>query len=272
MLNKTRVKTPDRVDFGSQTAQRDFFVKSKNVLRSKTWRQLFTALGQRDENFTLRAFRRWHLGQSLPPLTLVARICELTGEDLSKIGVGVRVANWGARKGGLEKVARFGCNLTLRDRVKGGRLVRRSNSVRHMRSIASLGGVNSLKSGRNPRRTVPGPYGIRMYNHLEKETFETMIKAGLRVEYEPVVMIGNCRIVPDFCVGQTYIECTCDRKVNVKTERLLEKFRLLKEHMPFAAATVVTLPHLVEKYRLYLGREASVVTLDDLVRMVSSVE
>jgi hypothetical protein len=187
---------------------------------------------------------------------------------MDQLGIIVRPAGWGARKGGLEKFARYGCNLTLEDRMRGGRIVGMSNSVRHLSLIGSVGGVNSMKSGRNPWRKVRGPFGTMMYNALEKQSFLAMVRAGMAVEYEPVVLLGSRRIVPDFRVGRIYVECTGDPKVSPKAERFLERFQLLRKHKGAVGNIVVTLPNLVERYKLYLGKRALVTTVDRLVDTV----
>ncbi len=166
------------------------------------------------------------------------------------------------------KFTSYGCNLTLMDRIKGGELTGRSQSLSHLRAIASLGGSTSAKSNQNPRRLVSGPGGVRMYNELEKDVLCRIIKAGMEVAYEPVLKVGTRRLIPDFRVGTTYIECTYDTQVRVKARRLGQKFKLLTEHYYPVNCLVVTLPRLQSKYRHYLEKYVDVATVEDFIRRI----
>ncbi len=55
-----------------------------------------------------------------------------------------------------------------------------------------------------------------MFNDFEKDVMIRIIREGLEVVYEPIIKVGARRLVPDFRVGDTYIECTCDTQVRVK--------------------------------------------------------
>ena len=251
-------------------AQKDFFLRTKGQLQVGTWDQFIAKLSCADGEITARSFRRWRLGKALPPRGLIERINNLTDQKLRGMTVTIRPGDWGQRKGGLVKFALCGCNLTLRDRVKGGTVGGKLNSLHHLWSIGSLGGANPTKSGRNPRRKVLGPDGKMMYNILEKQCFAALLQAGFAVEYEPVVIVGKRRIIPDFRIGNVYVECTGDPKVFAKAGRFLEKFRLLEKYEEAWRAIVVTLPHLVERYRLRLGRRAFVTTKEGLVDSIVS--
>jgi hypothetical protein len=107
-----------------------------------------------------------------------------------------------------------------------------------------------------------------MFNRLERDTMDQLVRQGLEVEYEPVINLGSKRLIPDFRVGNTYIECTCDPKANVKAPKLYERFRLLREHVPFRKGIVVTLPFLVAKYTHYLPPGVEVATLQDFLTKI----
>ena len=205
------------------------------------------------------------LAKCLPPLNVVEVICENSDEEISDLAHTLRPPSWGQTKGGLKKIARYGCNLTLEDRVKGGRRAGRSNSVDHMTYVASIGAASSLKSNRNPRRHVTGPNGILMYIKLEKDVYELLLQSGLSVEYEPIVRIGIRRIAPDFRIGRIYVECTCEPKASIKAASLSKKFELLNQESLLEKAIVVTPPYLVGKHRFYLEAEVSVVSIAGLV-------
>jgi hypothetical protein len=163
------------------------------------------------------------------------------------------------------KVTEHGCNLTLENRVKGGRMTGGSNSLLHMKAIASIGGAASIKTNRHPFRRVSGPNGTKMLDDLEREVMTKLVSGGFHVVYEPVVRIGQRRLIPDFRIDTTYIECTRDRKVNVKSAELVERFRVLSEHVEFCRGIVVTKAFLVAKYRHYLPADIDVTTTDDLL-------
>ncbi len=195
-------------------------------------------------------------------------MCDLSGQELSKLNVTYRDPNWGRKKGGQRKVAIHGCNLTMHDRIKGGATSGRSNSHEHMKVIASIGGATSAKSFKNGLRRVVGPDGVRMYNGLERDTLDQLVRGGFNVDYEPVITLGSRRLIPDFRVGSTYIECTGNPKANVKAPKLLERFQLLKGQVPFRKGIVVTFPSLATKYTHYLGSEVEVATLQDFLSRI----
>lgn len=253
-----------RADFGSRARQREFFREAKTTFGD--WRNFYYTLGGgEDARFTFRQFKRWHLGQALPTLDSVALICKFTGQDPRELRLKVRDSNWGRRQGGTVKVENYGCNLTLPDRIKGGETTGGSHSISYLRAIASVGGSNSVKSGQNPRRVVPGPGGIRMFNDLERDVMMRIIRAALEVVYEPILKVGTRRLIPDFRVGSTYIECTRDTHVSVKARRLGEKFRLLREHFHPVKCLLVTLPRLLARYRYYLEPRVEVAMVRDFL-------
>jgi len=92
--------------------------------------------------------------------------------------------------------------------------------------------------------------------------------ASMNVVYEPIVKIKDRQLIPDFQVGSTFIECTCDPKVNCKAAKLAAKFTLLKNNVPFENGFVVTMPWLVEKYRHYLPPEIDVATTGNLLTKI----
>jgi hypothetical protein len=253
----------DRVDFGSPLRQKKFFSQARQ--RFGDWQALFDALSKMTHgHLTLRKLKRWRLGQALPVLDLVQAICLVTGQDWRRLSVEIRPANWGQRKGGNMKLAEHGCNLTLQNRMKGGRMTGRSNGIMHMRTIASVGGAASIKANRHPFRRVDGPNGIRMLDELERDVMAKLFSGGIHAVYEPVVRIGLRRLIPDFRVGATYIECTHNRQVNVKSAELKERFRTLKEHVEFGRGIVVTHPSLVSRYKQYLPADIEVTTAENL--------
>lgn len=275
MLSKNGVVTAlelqsqlSRVDFGTPSCQKAFFRQAKSYT---TWKDFYNELMSKSNvPFTFRMFRRWYLGYALPIAEVVNKICNLTGQDLTRLCVTYREPNWGRKKGGISKATLYDCNLTMRDRMIGGTITGRSNSHDRMRFIASIGGSNSVKSCHNPWRRVLGPNQIRMFNRLEKQTMELVLQHA-KVDYEPVIKIGQRqRIIPDFRVGRTYIECTADPKANVKGPRLRERFQLLKRHIPIRKSIVVTLPHLVPKYMHYLAPDVEVVSLHNLKKFLNN--
>jgi hypothetical protein len=221
------------------------------------------------KGFSFRKLKRWYFGQALPTLDIVNLICNLTRQDLPQLGVTMKELNWGQRKGGYKKIVMHGCNLTMQDRIKGGRLTGQSNSVQHLKKIASVGGANSVKSVKHSNRRVIGPTGVKMFNRLERDAMLQITSAGLHAVYEPIIEIGDKRLIPDFQLGNTFIECTCDPKARVKAYKLSEKFKLLREHVPFRKGIVVTLPWLIDRYRQYLTEGVEVALVDDLLKRIS---
>ncbi len=257
-----------RVCFGNSLRQKAFFLQARRSYAS--WKDLLDNLRKLTKiHLTPRKLRRWRLGQALPVLDVVQAICDLTGEDLSQLVVEIKAPNWGQQKGGNNKVAKCGCNLTLQRWIKGGRKTGRSNSVSHMKAIASIGGSVAIKSNTHPFRTVNGPKGIKMLDTLERDVMAKLVSAGFDATYEPVVKIGVRRLIPDFRVGGTYIECTRNRKVNAKSAELIGRFRALRKHVAFHKGVVVTLPSLVDRYRYYLMlSDIDVTTADNLAASI----
>jgi hypothetical protein len=101
----------------------------------------------------------------------------------------------------------------------------RSNSILHMKAIASIGGAASINTNRHPFRRVGGLNGTRMLDSLERDVMAKLVSGGFHIVYEPVIRIGLRRLIPDFRIGATYIECTRNQKVNVKSAELVERFR-----------------------------------------------
>ena len=256
-----------RVDFGSRGRQKAFFRQARD--QTGGWKNLYARVSETTYvSLTIRKFKRWYLGQALPTAETVAALCGITGQEICNLGVVLKERNWGQRRGGCKKVATHGCNLTLRDRMIGGQLTGRSNSLNHLKNIASIGGSRGAKSPKNPRRRIQGPGGVRMFNRLERDTFNELVQQRLEVEYEPVIHIGSRRLIPDFRVGSTYIECTANLKVNVKGPALRQRFRLLRDRVPFSGGIVVTLPFLVPRYKHYLGMDSEVVTVQGLRKIM----
>lgn len=188
------------------------------------------------------------------------------------LDISFRDENWGQRKGGYRKVAIRGCNLTISDRIKGGKTAGNSNSVEHLKRIASLGGVGLIRSGKSPSRKTLGPNGVKMYDYLERDIFRGLLSAGMPAEYEPVIKADSRRIIPDFRVGDVYIECTRDNKVNVKAQKLVERFRLLEKRVPFSKGIVVTLPRLLVRYRQLIPSDIEVVTTQGFLANASHID
>lgn len=256
-----------RVDFGSSQRQREFFRKAKREVGR--WVDLYGEITARNSRkFSIRMLKRWSLGQALPTADVVITICNLIRQDPQHLVALMKDSHWGQKKGGHNKVVTRGCNLTMKDRIKGGTLTGRSNSLEHMKRIASIGAVNSLKSPTHSCRKTIGARGVRMFNRLEKDTMDILENASTNVVYEPIMKIKDRRLIPDFQLGNTFIECTCDPKVNCKATKLAAKFRLLRNNFPFERGVVVTLPWLVERYRHYLPPEIDVVTASDLLTKI----
>ncbi len=204
----------------------------------------------------------------MPTTDAIVAICRFTGDEFRTLGLTFKERSWGQRKGGNSKVASYGCNLTLQDRMIGGKLTGRSNSIDHLKAVGLIGAARAAKSPKNPNRQVLSRGGVRFCNQLEKDTMDELVRQGMRVEYEPVIHLGTRWIFPDFRVDTTYIECTEHSKVNEKGPALRERFQLLKTHVPFAKGIVVTTPELVLRYRRYLRFETEVVTVRDLRRVM----
>lgn len=256
-----------RVDFGSPERQREFFQKAKRKVGR--WVDLYAEISTRNSSeFSIRKLKRWSLGQALPTADVVVVICNLVRQDPQQLIVLMKDSHWGQKKGGHNKVVARGCNLTMKDRIKGGKLTGRSNSLEHMKRIASIGAVNSLKSPAHSCRKTIGARGVRMFNRLEKDTMDILEKARANVVYEPIMKIKDRRLVPDFQLGSTFIECTCDPKANCKAAKLAAKFRLLRNNFPFDKGVVVTMPWLVERYRHYLPPEVDVATTSNLLTKI----
>ena len=258
-----------RVDFGRSERQREFFQKAKREFGR--WVDLYREIATRNSSeFSIRKLKRWSLGRALPTADVVVIICKLIGQDPHHLTALMKDSHWGQKKGGHNKVVARGCNLTMKDRIKGGTLTGRSNSLEHLKRIASIGAVNSVKSPRHSGRRTIGARGVRMFNRLEKDTMEILEDAGMTVVYEPIVKVDGRRLIPDFQLGSTFIECTCDPKVSCKAARLAEKFRLLKSKGPFEKGIVVTMPWLFERYRHYLPPEIEVATTENLLKRTLS--
>ena len=258
-----------RVDLGSPQRQREFFQKAKREVGK--WHDLYSEIAACNSGeFSIRKLKRWSLGQALPTADVVIIICNLIRQDPQQLMALMKDPHWGQKKGGHNKVVTRGCNLTMKDRMKGGTLTGRSNSHEHMKQIASVGAVNSLKSPMHSGRRTIGVGGVRMFNRLEKDTMDILENAGMNAVYEPIVKIKDRLLIPDFQLGRTFIECTCDPKANCKAERLAAKFRLLKGNVPFEKGVVVTMPWLVERYRHYLPPEIRVATTKNLLTKISS--
>jgi len=95
-----------------------------------------------------------------------------------------------------------------------------------------------------------------------------IIREGLEVTYEPIVKVGARRLIPDFRVGDTSIECTCATQVRVKARRLGEKFRLPKEQFPRVKRLLVTLARLLPRYASYLEPRVSVTTVEHFIERI----
>src|SRR3989449_10096957 len=128
-----------------------FFDETKQQF--KNWSNFYDELSKNGHaRVSFRQLRRWRLGQALPTLTVVELICHLTGRDPKKLALTLRSPNWGQRQGGLTKAAKYECNLTLSDRIRGGRMTGKSQSISHLRTIGSIGGLNSPHNQWEPPR------------------------------------------------------------------------------------------------------------------------
>jgi hypothetical protein len=153
--------------------------------------------------------------------------------------------------------------------MNGGKMTGRSNSLEHMRAIASIGGAAAVNANTHPFRRINGPNGIRMLDDLERDVMLRLISQGFTAEYEPVVRIGDRRLIPDFRIHGTYIECTHNRQVKIKAAELRERFRMLRENVVFSRGIVVTYPSLVRRYRHYLPVDIEVTTIDNLPSVIT---
>lgn len=140
-----------------------------------------------------------------------------------------------------------------------------SNSITHLKAIASAGGAAAVKKNWYPLRRVRGPRGIRMMDSLERDVMMKLISGGVQFTYEPVVRIGLRRLIPDFRIGATYLECSRNKKVSEHARELLERFRMLRDHVEFSRGIVVTSEGLVDRYKHYLPHDIDVATVEDLL-------
>src|SRR3989442_1896777 len=156
-----------RLKFVSRTLQRWFFDETKQQF--KNWSNFYDELSKNGHaRVSFRQLRRWRLGQTLPTLTVVELIRHLTGQDPKKLALTLRSPNWGQRQGGLTKAAKYGCNLTLSDRIRGGRMTGKSQSISHLRTIGSIGGSNSPNSHGDTHKQIFWADAGRMFTDIDR--------------------------------------------------------------------------------------------------------
>jgi len=252
-----------RVIFKSKEEQKRFFRSAKGT--QLTWKQLYSLLqAQSKRHFTLRSFQNWYKGFWSPTYEVASVICKLIGTDLRFMNVEIVDDNWGRSIGGKRKFERYGCQLTLEERRLAGTKTGSSNTLEHLMSIASSGGVASIKSMTNFRRKVIGPRGEIMFNKLEQEVATILLKTGVNYDYEKVFRQGNNHVIPDFVVGNVLIECTYDTRVDWKARRIIERFEPLMSQFKQPRLIVVTTDKLKSKYCRCLNGFATVLKTSEL--------
>jgi hypothetical protein len=134
-----------RVDFGSRERQKEFFRKARDLAGS--WENLCVQVSKMGSStISRRRLKRWKLAHAMPTTDASVAICRFTGDEFSALGLTFKERSWGQRKGGNSKVGSYGCTLTLQDRMIGGRLTGRSNSIAHLKAIGIIGAVQAAKS------------------------------------------------------------------------------------------------------------------------------
>jgi len=129
---------------------------------------------------------------------------------------------------------------------------------------------DSLKGLRRTTRTCIGPLGERMYNRLESDVAERIIKAGLKYKYEPHFKANNINkyITCDFLIGNLsmplLLEVTYWDKVDEKSDQLNKKFRELQRQFKSFQYIVVTKKSFKGQYKRYLIENIRVITPEKL--------
>lgn len=258
-----------RVDFGDREKQKSFFKRSKPP--SLTWKDFYSKiLNVSEKSFSFSAFQHWYKGERLPTLEIVRTICDLSGLDFSQLRIQVREEAWGQIKGGKMRVKLYGCNLDERNRVLGGKAGRRAlisnlgaDYEQFMRKASSKGGINSVISKKNLMRKIVGPRGEPMFNQLEKEVARILLSQKVDYEYEPIIVVDNQLIIPDFRTGNLIIECTKWTNAKPKAMSIREKIKRLLTRYPKLDFLVVTTSSLKKRYTHHLSGLVKVLSTEE---------
>jgi len=219
-------------------------------------------------DFTYHAFKHRYRAESLVPASIV--------ENVRRFGHG-RVAvsrllddNWGQRKGGAVKVARYGCNLSLKTRRRGGthsgELLKRrlgNGFDAYWKSFSSKGGIRSLELKTSLFRKAVGPRGEKMFNDLEVAVATCLYSKRISHVYEPILTAGQKTIIPDFFVRNRLIECTGWTNAKEKAKTLSSRFVLLHTALPGLLPLVVTTNRLAGVYTSHLQGTVQVASLEE---------
>ena len=258
-----------RVDFGDRENQKSFFKRSKPP--SLTWKDFYAKiLNASEKSFSFRAFQHWYKGERLPTLEIMRTICDLSNLDFSQLGIQVREEAWGQIKGGKMRIKLHGCNLNKHNRILGGKAAQRvlisklgANYEQFMRKISSRGGINSVISKKNLMRKIIGPRGERMFNQLEKEVAHILLSQEIDYEYEPIIIVDNQTIIPDFRTGNLIIECTKWTNAKPKAMSIRKKIKRLLARYPKLNFLVVTTSSLKKRYMRHLSEFVKVLSTEE---------
>jgi hypothetical protein len=176
------------------------------------------------------------------------------------------------------KVAKYGSNLDLRLRSKGGktsaallRLRLKGSYDRYWSIFSAKGGVSALSSKTSLLRRSVGPLGERMFNALEVDVAKCLLSRGIAYVYEPKLVAERGVLFPDFLTQTHVIECTAWTDTRAKSRALRERFGRIRPSLPHHSFLVVTTDRLVQNYRSGLGSEIGVLTLADFGRSLNPI-
>lgn len=256
-----------RVNFGNKEKQIEFFKKVKPV--SISWRQFYRITNNNlERKLSRRTFRNWYEGRNLPPMKIVKTICRIFNYKLVDFQFELLPENWGVILGGKSKSRQYKCNLTKEQRIKGSKngmkSLRRKFGKEKMKKVSSYAGCMSVKSNKSYLRKTIGPKGEKMFNELEKEVAEILLKLGLDYKYEDVLHLKNRHIVPDFIINQILIECTYFWRIDQKARTLKEKFNKILNETKIDRIVVITKEEMKSEYNSLLGAMVDVITPKEL--------
>jgi len=257
-----------RIDFGNKEKQGKFFksVRPENMTL-KTFYEKINSLSVKP--FTFYSFRAWYQGRTLPLSESVEAMCKFAGIKISGLNIEMKPENWGCILGGKRKYELYGLNFTREQIVKGGKngmmSLRKKLGKEGWRKLSFLAGSISAKSGNNFRRKILGPKGEKMFNEMEKEVAEILLKLNLDYEYEKVLKINDRFFIPDFIISSCIIiECTYWSFVDDKSRLLRERFKTILKNTPIEKMVLVTSDRLKNEYKRKLGKMVDVLTPKEL--------
>jgi hypothetical protein len=257
-----------RADFGSHQKQIKFFRNAKPI--NLSIRNFFIRVNSlSNKSFTFSAFRHWYQGKSLPLIEAVESICKFTNIDISNLDITKKSENWGCVIGGKRKYKLYGLKINQRQLIKGGQngmlALRRKFSKSEWKKVSHIAALMGAKSKTGFRRKVIGPKGEKMFNSLEKEVAEILLKLNVDYEYEKILKIKNNYIIPDFLIlANILIECTYWSFVKDKSRILKKHFREISKNTSIDKIVVITSNRLRDNYRQKLGQKITTLTSKEL--------